>query len=146
MRPEVKGVGIGKDPVGEPGAAQVEHRKEQRARDGEERHRFGKAVDRRAPLLAKEKENRRDQRAGMANPDPPDEVGNIKTPAHRLVDPPNANAAQKELTHGKEKDHKQHKTNRQPHKPGFGRHPRQDDSRNLLCDRPKAMARSDKLS
>ena len=51
--------------------------------DGEDRHRLGGAVDRRAPLLAEEEEDRGDQRAGVADADPEDEVGDVPGPADR---------------------------------------------------------------
>src|SRR5205823_9974231 len=44
------------------------------------------------PLLAEEQQNGGDQRAGVADTDPEDEVGNVKGPAHAVVEPPHADA------------------------------------------------------
>ena len=62
------------------------------AHDGEDRHRLGGAVDRRAPLLAEQEEDRRDQRAGVADADPEDEVDDRPAPADRVVQAPDADA------------------------------------------------------
>ena len=81
LRPQAHGVGIGEQPVGgDPGAAGVEDREDRRAQDREDRHRFGEAADRHAPLLLEEQQNRRDERAGVADADPPDEVDDVERP------------------------------------------------------------------
>ena len=54
------------------------------AHHGEERHRFSRAVDRGTPALLQEQENGRDQRAGVTDTDPPNEINDRKSPAHRL--------------------------------------------------------------
>ena len=69
--------------VREPSAADVDAREDERADDGEDRHRLGEAVDRRAPLLAEEEEDGADQRAGVADTDPPDEVRDVPGPVDR---------------------------------------------------------------
>ena len=50
--------GIRNEPVEKPRSAHVEQREEPRLDDGEERHRLGEAVDRRAPLLLEEEQKR----------------------------------------------------------------------------------------
>ena len=87
--------GYGQQPVDEPRPAEVEQREHAGAGDGEERHRLGEAVDRRAPLLAQQQQDRRDQRAGVADADPPDEVDDVEAPADRDVDAPDADAARR---------------------------------------------------
>ena len=67
-------------------------REQQRADDREQRHRLGEAVDRRAPLLLEQQQDRGDQRAGVADTDPPDEVDDAERPADRDVVPPDADA------------------------------------------------------
>ena len=84
--------GVGHEPVEEPRPAEVQDRQQARHRDGEERHRLGEAVDRRAPLLAQQQQERGDERAGMADADPPDEVGDREAPGDRDVDAPDADA------------------------------------------------------
>ena len=66
--------------------------KSPRHRHREERHRLGEAVDRGAPLLLEEQEDRRDERAGVADADPPDEVGDVEGPGDRDVVAPRADA------------------------------------------------------
>ena len=62
------------------------------AGDGEERHRLGEAVDRRPPRLLEQQQDRGDQRAGVADADPPDEVDDVEAPADRDVVAPDADA------------------------------------------------------
>ena len=62
------------------------------ASHGEKRHSFGEAVDGCAPLLIEQKENGGDQRAGVADTDPPDEVDDGEAPADGDVDAPDADA------------------------------------------------------
>ena len=69
------------------------HREHAGAGHGEQRHRLGKAVDRVAPALLEQQQNRRNQRAGVADTDPPDEVDDGEAPADRNVDAPDADAA-----------------------------------------------------
>jgi hypothetical protein len=53
-----------------------------------QRHGFGETVDRIAPRLIQQQQNRRDQRSGVADTDPPDEVDDREAPADRNVDTP----------------------------------------------------------
>ena len=65
----------------------MQQREEPGAGDGEERHRLGEAVDRRAPFLLQQQQDRRDQRAGVADADPPDEVEIAKPQATGMLMP-----------------------------------------------------------
>ena len=71
----------------------MQERKQARAGHGEQRHRLGESIDRGPPVLLEQQEDRRDQGAGVADPDPPDEVDDREAPHHRDVDPPDADAA-----------------------------------------------------
>ena len=84
LRPQAHRVRIREQPVGrQPRTAGVEHREDRRAGHREDRHRFGEAADRHAPLLLEQQQDRRDQRAGVADADPPDEVDDRERPADR---------------------------------------------------------------
>ena len=48
-------------------------------------------------MLAKQQQDRGDQRTGMTNPDPPDEIRDGKAPAHWNVDAPNAHPGVKQI-------------------------------------------------
>ena len=93
LRPQVHRVGIGREPVEEPRPAEVQDREQPGHRHREQRHRLGEAVDRRAPLLPQQQQDRRDEGAGVADADPPDEVGDREAPGDRDVDAPDADAA-----------------------------------------------------
>jgi hypothetical protein len=66
---------------------------------GEDGHRLGKAVDRVAPLLLEEQQNGGDQRAGVADTDPPDEVDDGEAPRAGNGDAPDADALEEEPGH-----------------------------------------------
>ena len=57
----------------------------QRAHHGEDGHRLRRTIDRGTPLLAEQKEHRRDQRTGVTDTDPEDEVDDGPGPANRVV-------------------------------------------------------------
>ena len=98
LRPDAHRVRIRQQPVGrQPRPAGVDQREHQRAGDREERHRFGEAVDRRPPVLLEQQQDRRDQRAGVADADPPDEVDDVERPADRDVVAPDADALQEQV-------------------------------------------------
>ncbi len=77
-------------PVGDPDASHVDPRERQGAHDREEGHRLGRTVDRGAPGLAEEEEDRRDERSGVPDPDPEHEVRDVPRPADGLVEAPDA--------------------------------------------------------
>src|SRR6266851_3237158 len=84
--------GMRKHVIGHPGTPGMDERKDAGAGHREERHGFGEAVDRGAPLLIQQEKNSGDQRAGMADTDPPDEIDDGESPADRNVDAPNSDA------------------------------------------------------
>src|SRR6266849_4954045 len=92
LRPQTHGAGIRKHVIGHPGTPGMDERKDAGAGHREERHGFGEAVDRGAPLLIQQEKNSGDQRAGMADTDPPDEIDDGESPADRNVDAPNSDA------------------------------------------------------
>ena len=101
LRPQPHRIGIGKQPVGsQPRTAGVEHGKDGRAGHGEDRHRFSEAADRHAPLLLEQQQNRRNQRAGVADADPPDEVDDVERPADRDVVAPDADPLEDQVAQG----------------------------------------------
>ena len=63
----------------------------------ENRHRLGKAVDAGPPLLAEQEQNRRNQRAGVADADPEHEVDDVKGPEDRGVVAPHADAGRDQV-------------------------------------------------
>jgi hypothetical protein len=67
------------------------------ADDGEDRHRLGEAVDRRAPLLAEDEEDGADERPRVADADPPDEVRDVPRPVDRRRVAPDADAPVEEV-------------------------------------------------
>ena len=79
-------------PPVKPHAPDVHRRINSGAHHRENRHRFGGAVHARAPLLAQQKENRGDQRSGVADTDPPHEVDDVPAPHGRVMISPNADA------------------------------------------------------
>src|SRR2546430_1656362 len=78
----------------------VHEREHARTHDGEQRHRLGSAIDRGTPALLQEQKNRGDQSAGVTDTDPPDEIDDRKSPAHRMRNPPNTGAFPEQVTEG----------------------------------------------
>jgi hypothetical protein len=70
-------VGTGKSRIEDPNAADVNSGERRGADDGENGHRFCSAVDARSPVLAEEEQNRRDERAGVTDTDPENEVHDV---------------------------------------------------------------------
>ena len=97
VRPDGHRVRIRHQPVRQPRPAGVHQRKNAGATDGRQRHRFGEPVDRCAPRLLEEQQDGRDQRTGVADADPPDEVRDVERPADRLVIAPDADALDHEV-------------------------------------------------
>ena len=138
-------VRVGEEPVEDLRAAEVEDRVHAGTGDREERHRLGEPVDRRPPLLPEEEEDRGDQRPGVADADPPDEVDDVEAPADGDVDAPDADALHEEVRHGVQEHEKEEERDREAEDPpprclvenrrrdlvgdGGGRVPRRDDRR-----------------
>ena len=72
--------------------------------DREDRHRFSGTVHRGSPLLPEQEQHRGNQRASVTNPDPEDEVGDVKSPADRLIESPSADANSELIPHGRDPD------------------------------------------
>src|SRR4051812_47566853 len=70
----------------------MEDGEDRRADHGENRHRLGRPVDRRAPLLPQEAKNGGNQRAGMADADPENEVDDRPAPVDRRAMAPDADS------------------------------------------------------
>ena len=83
--PQVTLVGVGKQPVEIPGSPKVNDRKQTGGHHREDGHRLGGPRDRRAPAGAKQEQDGGDQRAGMGDPDPKHEVGDVNRPHHGRV-------------------------------------------------------------
>ena len=136
--------GYGKQPVGrEPRTAGVDQREDAGAGDGEERHRFGEPVDRRAPVLLEQQQDRRDERAGVADADPPDEVDDREPPADRDVDAPDPGAFEEQPGDRHQQHHRQHEADEEAEEPAVRMAPRQDDRGDLLGDRAERVSRRD---
>src|SRR5580698_2562773 len=90
--PQPHGIGVGKQPVRKRGTAQVQDGEHAGLSDREQRHGFGKSIDRGTPVLFQQQQNRRDQRSSVADTDPPDEVDDGKAPGHRDDNAPNTDA------------------------------------------------------
>ena len=77
----------------------MDEREHAGADHGKDGHRLGEAVDRISPLLLEEQQDCRDQRAGVADTDPPDEIDDGESPAHRDVEAPDADALEEQPGH-----------------------------------------------
>src|SRR6202035_1193399 len=96
LRPHAHSAGVRKQPVSQPRTADVDGWENSGAGHGEQGHSFGKAVDGIAPRLPQQQENRGDERAGVADADPPHEGDDGEAPADGDGDAPNANAFQEQ--------------------------------------------------
>ena len=88
LRPDAHRVGIWKQPVSQPRTAEVHDRIHAGLGHRKQRHGFSETVDRRAPLLSQQQQDRGDQGAGVTDSDPPDEVENVDSPGDGNVDAP----------------------------------------------------------
>ena len=144
LRPEAHAVRVREQPVGrEPRTAGVDQREDARAHDREDRHAFREAVDRRPPALFEQQQDRRDQRAGVADADPPDEVDDREAPADRDVDAPDPRALDQQPGHGHAQHAHDHEADGHDDEPGQRRVAAEDDVADLVADRGERMARLD---
>src|SRR5205807_8463930 len=88
----------------------------------------------------------RDQRASVANPDPPHEVDDREAPGYRDVDAPDADATNQQPRDGPHQHQDQQERDRKADVPTAGQSPRKDDRADLVGDRSEALPRSDKRS
>ena len=82
LRPHAHAAGIGEHPVNQPGTAHVQQREHAGASHGEQRHGFGETVDGVAPGLLQQQQNGGDQRTGVTDTDPPDEIDDGEAPSY----------------------------------------------------------------
>ena len=143
LRPDAHRVGIGKQPVSQPGTAQVHNRIHAGLGYGKQGHRFRKTINGRAPLLPEQEQNCRDQRARMTDSDPPDEIQNIHSPGDRNVDTPKPNAFEEELRNRQEHQLEEDKRDRKPDEPAGRCFPLQHDRADLVGHRSKRQPRCD---
>jgi hypothetical protein len=119
----------------------MKRRIQPRRGDCKKGHGLGESIDRRAPLLPQQQEDRRDQRAGVTDADPPDEVQDVEAPADRMVDAPDADAHQKEFADGGGQHHYAEAA-RGEADPPEDRHPLpQHDGADVIRDRGKRVPR-----
>ena len=71
--------------------------------------------------LLQQQQNGGDQRAGVADTDPPDEVDDGEAPADRDVDAPDADAPEKQVADGEQHHHRQHEAEAEADEPAVGR-------------------------
>ena len=126
LRPHSHAAGIGEHPVGQPGTAHVQQREHAGAGHGEQRHGFREAVDGIAPGLLEQQQNGGDQRAGVADTDPPHEVDDGEAPRHRNLDTPNADAHQEQVSDGRHQHAQQRHADKQAEQPAQADGARQD--------------------
>src|SRR3954469_7896283 len=143
LRPCAHRAGIREEPIREPRTPGMQHREKTGAHDGEQRHSFCKAVDRIAPALLEQRKNGGDQRAGMADTDPPHEVDDGESPADGNVDPPNTNALEEEQRACQQQQLQHAEGDGDAAQPPERRPASQHDRRDLVGDRAKAVARLD---
>ena len=143
LRPHVHGVGQRQHPVGQPRAADVNERKHAGADHGKDGHGLGEAADGVAPALLEQQQDGRDQRAGVADADPPDEVDDGKAPGNRLGDGPDAGALEEQPGKGDHQHGGPAAGQREKGKPAQRRVRRKHNARDLLGDRPEGLARPD---
>src|ERR1041385_7577213 len=117
LRPHSHRVRVWKNPVKNPRPPKMENRKDASTDDGKQRHAFGEAIDRAAPMLKHEQQHRGDKRAGVRETDPPDEIDDRKRPRDRDVDPPNPDSANQEPRDSDEKQRAQSARNQKPEQP-----------------------------
>ena len=120
VRPHRHLVGQWKEPVNQPDAADMDARKNQCANHRKDGHRFCEPVDGGAPLLSQQEEDGRNQRAGMADPDPEDKVDNIPRPGNRNVVAPDSDAPGHQVADERQEHDGQAAAHRQGDIPGAG--------------------------
>ena len=144
LGPQPHRVRVGEQPVGrQPGTPRVEQREERRAGHGEDRHGFGEPADRHAPLLLEEQQNRRDQRARVADADPPHEVDDVERPADWNVVAPDEDALVEQHPDGQLQHREQGEPDQEPDHPAEGGALGERDLGNGLGDRLVVLAAPD---
>ena len=144
VRPDAHRVRVRHQPVGaDPGPAHVQDREHPGAGHREQRHRLGEAVDRGAPLLAQQQQDRRDQRAGVADADPPDEVDDREAPADGDVDAPDPDAPEQQPGEREQQHVHDRERDREADEPAERRLLREHEARDLVGDAREGVAGAD---
>src|SRR5881227_171410 len=107
-----------------------------------ERHGFGKSVDRGAPFLIQEEQDGGDERPGVADTDPPDEIHDGEAPADGDVDAPDARALGEQPADGEGQQASEAEGNQKTHVPAEGSRARENNGADLVGDRPESVARA----
>ncbi len=121
----------------------MQERKHACARHCEYSHRLGKTIDRIAPALPQQQQDCRYQRAGMADPDPPHEIGDGEAPGHRDLDTKNPHAFCKQVRHRGEERHQQNEPEPKGAPPKERRLTSQDNGADLIGYGVEALAARD---
>jgi len=132
-----------KQPVSQPRTADVDDRKERGAGHGEDRHRLGETADRIPPALFEEQQNGRDQRTGVADTDPPDEVDDREAPRDRHRNGPDADAHQEQPKYRHQQYGGSTAGDCEQGKPAERRVRGEHNARDLLSDRTEGLAGRD---
>ena len=113
---------------------------------GKQRHGFGEPVDRIAPRLPQQQQDGGDERARVADTDPPHEVDNGEAPADRDGVSPDPDALQKQVADGVEHHHREHEGDAEAEEPAVRRGTGQHDGADFFRDRGEGVARLDDRS
>ena len=146
LRPYPHRVWVGEEPVREPGASDVDRGENSSGGHGEQRHGFGETVDRIAPLLTEQKQDGGDERPGMTDADPPDEVDNGEAPSDRDGHAPDADSFEEEVSDGEQHHHGEHEADAESDEPAVRGGAGQHDGADLFGDRAERVAWLDNRS
>src|SRR6267142_1912601 len=141
LRPKAHGAGIGEHVKRHPRPAGMDERENTGAGHREKRHGLGKSIDGGAPLLIQQEKNRGDQRAGMPDTDPPDEIHDGEAPSDGDVNSPDASALGDEPAERNGQHADNAEGDRKADKPAQGNRARQNDGADLVRDRAVGMPR-----
>ncbi len=100
--PDVALARIRHQPEEKPRPSQVADRYDRANGERENRDCLGATRDWSAPSRIRQAQNRGDQRAGVADADPENEIGNVESPEHRPVQAPHAKAVVHLITESKD--------------------------------------------
>src|SRR5262249_28037878 len=121
----------------------VDEREDAGASYREKSHRFRETVDGSAPLLIQQEQDGGNQRAGVADTDPPDEIDDRKAPANGNVDAPDADALDDEPGDSNGQQHHDGEGEAKAGEPAHRNRTREDDRGNFVGDRGVAVPRFD---
>ena len=85
-------------------------------------------------MLVQKQQDRRDQGAGMSDPDPPNEISYREAPCHRNIDAPNADPEIQKFSDRVHEQHHEEKENPKPRNQRIGNLGDQDDGRYLFAN------------